>query len=36
MHCHRNTSGPKAAKVKYPRVAKAEGEAPEQYPEWEE
>ena len=29
-------SGPKTPKVKYPRVAKSEGEAPEQYPEWEE
>ena len=32
----RTASGPKAAKVKYPRVAKAEGEAPEQYPDVEE
>jgi hypothetical protein len=29
-------SGEKVAKVKYPRVAKSEGEAPEQYPEYEE
>jgi hypothetical protein len=32
----RLASGPKVAKVKYPRIAKSEGEAPEQYPEYEE
>jgi len=29
-------SGPKAAKTRYPRVVKSEGEAPEQYPDYEE
>ena len=29
-------SGPKVAKVRYPRVVKSEGEAPEQYRAWEE
>ena len=32
----RTGAGPKEAKVKYPRVAKSEGEAPEQYPDVEE
>ena len=29
-------AGPKAAKTRYPRVVRSEGEAPEQYAEWEE
>ena len=32
----RTGSGPKTPKAKYPRVVNAEGEAPEQYPAWEE
>jgi hypothetical protein len=32
----RRSTGVKAAGVKYPRVVKSEGEAPEQYPAWEE
>ena len=32
----RVASGPKVPKVKYPRVVKSEGEAPEQYPDVEE
>ena len=32
----RTGSGPKLPKVKYPRVVKSEGEAPEQYPGAEE
>jgi hypothetical protein len=29
-------SGQRVANTRYPRVVKSEGEAPEQYPEWEE
>lgn len=32
----RIASGLKVPKVKYPRIAKSEGEAPEQYPDYEE
>ena len=32
----RLSAGPKQPKVKYPRVVKSEGEAPEQYPDMED
>jgi hypothetical protein len=32
----RRSAGTKAAGAKYPRVVKSEGQAPEQYPAWEE
>ncbi|MGQ0484895.1 MAG: IS1096 element passenger TnpR family protein [Hyphomicrobiales bacterium] len=32
----RTGAGSKLPKTRYPRVAKSEGEAPEQYPQWEE